>query len=115
VRLPFKKQMTIASMFTPPGIYTDLPDWFRIGAKVYLYGCTPAYTVTAILESSWYCKDTFGDTCEYPLDEVVSNWSPTNNSDNEPRKPDNKASSTTLSGNKFDFIVEEEQHDHNRR
>jgi hypothetical protein len=64
-----------------------LPDWFVEGAKVYLYGVTPAYTVTKIVQSEgyWIGKNMFGDPEKYPLEEVPACWSPVPNKENEPK------------------------------
>ena len=63
-----------------------LPEWFKVGAKAYLYGCTPAYEVVEIREDLWLSEDAFGDKGILPLNEVPSCWSPIANEDNEPRK-----------------------------
>ena len=68
-----------------------LPEWFKVGVKAYLYGCTPAYEIMEINdnENSWIAKDIFGDIGSLPLDEVFDCWSPTVNDKNEPKKNNN--------------------------
>ena len=63
-----------------------LPEWFKVGAKAYLYGCSPAYEIMEIKKDSWLAKDNYGDPALYPLDEVAECWSPKINNKNDPKK-----------------------------
>jgi hypothetical protein len=60
-----------------------LPEWFHVGAKIYLNGMTPAYEVVEILNDRWIAKDEFGDKVAFPLLEVKLIWSPIINSSKE--------------------------------
>jgi hypothetical protein len=63
----------------------NIPEWFKVGAKAYMGGVTPAYTIMDIKEDYWTAKDNFGELGNYPLDEVISCWSPVLRKDNIPK------------------------------
>ena len=61
-----------------------IPEWFKVGAKAYLYGVSPAYEVMEIKDAYWIAKDIHGDLSKLPLDEVLIHWRSVMNDQNEP-------------------------------